>query len=143
MSSKPGIRVRHSSGCPARDGGACTAGRKNGCRPSFEAWVWSPRDEAKIRRTFRNLAEAKGWRNDAASAIRKGALLAPTRQTVEEACRAWITDAKSGAIRKRNGERYKPSLIRTYEGDVGRYIAPALGRRRLLGPRPTRCAGAR
>ena len=39
----------------------------------------------KIRKTFPTLAAAKGWRADAMSAIRKGALHAQSRQTVRDA----------------------------------------------------------
>jgi hypothetical protein len=68
--STTGIRVRHSRSCPANEGGTCTHGRRDGCRPAFEAWVYSKRDGKKIRRTFPTLAAAKGWRADASSALR-------------------------------------------------------------------------
>jgi len=53
-----GIRTRHGRSCRSRDGGRCN------CAPSYEAWVYSKRDNRKIRKTFHNLAEAKTWRAD-------------------------------------------------------------------------------
>lgn len=140
-----GITARHGRACRTRNGGGCN------CTPSYEAWTWdkrapvidkdtgAPRLDAKgkplkgvkIRKSFRNLAEAKTWRHDAASEVGKGTMSAPTRATIEEACRSWLDGAKAGTIRKRNGAPYKPSLLRTYEGDVARYLVPALGHLRL------------
>src|SRR3982751_656042 len=97
----PGIRVRHARNCPARTGSACK------CTPSFEAWVYSKRDEKKIRKTFPTLAAAKGWRADATSALRKGTMRAPTSQTLEQKANVWLEAAKSGVIRTRGGTPYK------------------------------------
>jgi len=67
---QPGVRVRHSRSCPA------ASSREVNCRcsPSYEAWAFSVRDGKKVRKTFPTLAAAKGWRADATSAIRKGAM---------------------------------------------------------------------
>src|SRR4051794_24886578 len=104
----PGIRVRHARSCLASNGGACK------CSPSFEAWVYSKRDEKKIRKTFPSLAAAKGWRADATSALRKGTMRAPTKRTVAEAATAWLEGAMQHAILTRSGHPYKPSVIRGY-----------------------------
>jgi integrase len=125
LSRATGIRARHSRRCRSRGGGKCN------CYPSYEAWAWSPRDGTKIRRTFHNLAEAKGWRHDAASAVRKGTLSAPTRQTLNEAAEAWLEGAKRGTVLTRSGQPYKPSVIRGYEADLRRYVLPDLGAQRL------------
>jgi integrase len=117
----PGIRVRHGRSCASRGGARCN------CSPSYEAWVWSERDGRKLRRTFRNLAEAKGWRHDAASAVRKGTMAAPSRLTVAEAAEHWLADAKAGVALTRSGKRYKPSLIRTHESDLRRNVLPYIG----------------
>ncbi len=45
-----GIRTRHSRSCRSREGGRCN------CKPSYEAWVYSKRDDKKIRKTFKSLA---------------------------------------------------------------------------------------
>ena len=74
-----GIRTRHGRSCHSRDGGRCN------CSPSYEAWVYSKRDDKKIRKTFRELAEARSWRADAELAVRKRTLRAPSKMTIAEA----------------------------------------------------------
>jgi hypothetical protein len=84
---------------------------------SVEAWVWSARDERKIRKTFAGtgaLAAAKAWRSDAIGEVRRGALRPPTQRTLRQAGEELIAGMKDGSIRKRDGERYKPSVIRGY-----------------------------
>ncbi|MGH3032991.1 MAG: tyrosine-type recombinase/integrase [Gaiellaceae bacterium] len=105
MSAKlTGIRRRHGRGC---DG----AGR---CECSWEASVYSRIDGRKIRRTFATRDEAKAWRSEAETAVRKGKLRPASRVTLREAAAAWLEGAKSGAIRTRAGGAYKPSAIRGY-----------------------------
>src|SRR6266508_1646206 len=120
-----GIRTRHGRACASRSGRACN------CRPSFEAWVWDRRAKEKIRQTFPTLAAAKGWRDDAASGVRKGTVSAPTRLTLEQAAETWLEGAKRGAILTRGGTPYKPAVIRGYEADLRRYVLPDLGARPL------------
>lgn len=133
MSRKPtGITTRHSRRCRSRSGGGCN------CEPSYEAWIWSPRDGRKIRKTFTGkgaLSAAKGWRHDAGSAVRKGTMQAPTRRTVAEAAESWLEGAKQGAILTRSGTSYKPAVVRGYEADLRRYVLPDLGSHRLAAPR--------
>src|SRR5437868_7035237 len=67
MARPTGITTRHSRRCRSRSSGGCN------CEPSYEAWIWSPRDRRKIRKTFAGkgaLSAAKGWRHDAGSAVR-------------------------------------------------------------------------
>lgn len=123
----PGIVTRHGRSCPSREGGAC--GRP--CEPSFEAWVYDQRTGKKIRRSFRNLTEAKGWRSDASGQLRRGTLAAPSRLTVRQAAERWVEQAKAGEALTRSGKRYKPSVIRTHEGDLERYVLPRIGTVRL------------
>jgi integrase len=121
----PGIRVRHGRSCASRAGRGCN------CEPAYEAWVWSNRDQRKIYRSFPTLAAAKGWRADATSAVRKGVLHAPTRQTLREAADLLIEGMRSGTVRLRSGKTYKPSVIRGYRADLDRYVLPQLGAIRL------------
>jgi integrase len=121
----PGIRARHSRGCVSRSGGNCN------CHPVYEAWVWSPRDGKKIRRTFKNLSEAKGWRADATVGLRKRTLRAPSATTLNEAAVAWLDGAKNGIVRTRSGDKYKPSAIRSYESSLKRRLLPDFGGARL------------
>ena len=120
-----GIRVRHARSCPAAAGGSCR------CRPSYEAWVFAAREKKKIRRTFPTLAAAKGWRADATVALRKGVLRTPSRITLADAAEAWLTGAKSGLIRPRSGDPYKPSALRGYEAALRDRIVPEFGGARL------------
>jgi integrase len=94
---------------------------------SWEAWVYDQRTGRKIYRTWPTLAAAKGWRADATSAVRKGTLTAPTRQTLEEAAEKWLGGAKRGTVLTRGGRPYKPAVVRGYEADVRRYVLPDLG----------------
>ena len=120
-----GIRIRHRGSCPARNGGNCR------CTPAYEAWVFSQRDERKIRKTFRTLAEAKNWRHDAIVHLRKGTLRAPTSTTLREAAEGWLDGAHAGSIRNRKGELYKPSALRSYEQALTARLLPAFGAAKL------------
>ncbi|MGD0166854.1 MAG: site-specific integrase [Gaiellaceae bacterium] len=122
-----GIVERHSRSCPSRNGGQCA----KPCQPSYEAWIWSPREQQKIRRSFPTLSAAKGWRSDASSALRRGTLKAPSRRTLDEAAEAWLEGAEAGAILTRSGVAYKPSALRGYRSDLERYVLKDLGRLRL------------
>jgi integrase len=120
-----GIVKRHGRSCTSRAEGNCN------CQPSYEAWVYSRRDGKKIRRTFPTEAAAKGWRADATSALRKGTLKAPTRQTLREAADQWLERARRGEARTRSGVPYKPSALRGYDADLTNHVLPDLGALRL------------
>jgi integrase len=126
-----GVRERHSRKCPSRTGGACTVGRKDGCRLAFEAAVFDKRTGRKIRKSHRTLSEAKSWRSRASSELERGQLRQPTRTTLREAAEAWLAGAKQGTIRDRTGRAYKPSTLRGYERALKGRIVPRLGAHRL------------
>src|SRR5262249_32502760 len=90
--------------------------RKRG--DSWEAWVWDRREKKKIRRTFANFDEARSWRHDAASGVRKGTLRAPTATTLRAAWEAWLEAARRGEILNRNRVPFKPSTLRGYSSDM-------------------------
>src|SRR3954469_984109 len=117
--SPEGITVRHSRSCGTRHGGSCN------CKPSYQAGIFSKTDGKKIRKTFPTLAEAKGWRADASTAVRRGTMRAAGGTTVREAAEAWLAGAGDGSVRNRSGDVYKPSMLRGYEQAL---------RTRLLGP---------
>jgi hypothetical protein len=83
-----GIRVRHQRPCLLRTDGKCN------CKPSYEAFVYSPRDKTKIRKTFPTMSAARAWRSDALAAVRKGQLRTPTTTTVRQAWETWLAGAK-------------------------------------------------
>lgn len=120
-----GIVRRHSKNCPTRNGGRCR------CGAGYEAFVYSPRDGRKIRKTFARESEAKSWRADAKRALDHGALHAPSRRTLAEAARAWMEGAERGDIRNRSGHRYKPATLRGYRQALEERVLPELGASKL------------
>ena len=120
-----GITVRHARGCAAPDAGRCR------CRPAFQAQVFSPRDRRTIRKSFRSIAEARAWRSDTQTALRRGTVRAPTRTTLEEAADDWLAAAQAGIARTRSGDPYKPSALRSYEEALRTKVLPELGNLRL------------
>ena len=103
---------------------------KDGSR-SCRASVWSNRDQKRIRKTFPIMAAARGWRQDAASAVRTGKVRAVAPITVTQAADTWLAGAREGSIRTRSGDPYKPATIRAYEKELRLRVLPAFGRRRL------------
>jgi integrase len=51
--------------------------------------------------------------------------------TVQEAAEELVAGMKSGRVRTRSGDLYKPSAIRSYEAALRYYIVPRVGRTRL------------
>jgi integrase len=121
----PGIQVRHQRGCASARGQRCS------CRPTYLAEVWSSKESTKIRRSFAVLAEARAWRADAQVQLRKGLLRASAPVTLREAADAWLAGARSGAIRNRSGDAYKPSTLRGYEEALRLRVLDDLGGARL------------
>jgi integrase len=116
---------RHSNGCPARTGGKCA------CRAGWEASVYIARDKRKLRKTFQSLSEARSWRAQAAQGVQIGAVRAPTATTLRQAATEWLDGARSGAIRNRSGDEYKPSVIRGYDEALKLRVLPAIGAHKL------------
>ncbi len=125
MAHHAGIEIRHSKVCRSRAGGACS------CRPTYQASVSSAVEQKRIRKTFPTLAEARAWRSEAQTAIRRGMLRAPSQTTVREAAEAWLEGVRAGSIRNRSGDRYKPSVIRSYETSFRLRVLPELGNRKF------------
>lgn len=120
-----GIEVRHVRSCSSRKGGRCS------CRPAFQAHVWSQRDAKRIRKTFPTKAAAVAWRQDAQVALRRGTMRADDGRTVEQVAQAWIEGARTGTIRTRSGDPYKPSAVRAYEQSLALRVLPKLGARKF------------
>ena len=94
--------------------------------------MYSKRDGKKIRKAFPRKAAAVAWRDDSRSAVRQQKMRAPTSETVEQAAAAaWLEGARSGLIRTRSGDPYKPSAIRSYESALRLRVEPELGSRKL------------
>jgi integrase len=125
MAQRTGIEVRHKKACGSRDGRRCN------CQPTYQASVWSARESKRIRKTFPTLAEARAWRSETQTGVRRGTLRAPAHTTVSEAAEDLVAGMKSGRVRNRSGDLYKPSAIRGYEAALRDHIVPRLGRTRL------------
>jgi integrase len=128
MARAAGITVRHSRRCAGGSDGRCN------CDPSYVAWIYDPRTKSKRYQTFSGKGAktaAKNWRGDAGSALRKGTLPTVSRKTVEQAAAAWLAAASAGEIRKPDGSRYKPSVLRQYEADLENKLLPEIGHVRL------------
>ena len=93
--------------------------------------MYDRRSKQSIFKTLHNQAEAKSWRTDAASALRKGTISAPSKVTIREAGEALVEGMRSGAVRTRKGTIYKPSAIRSYETALRDRIYPELGALRV------------
>ena len=117
-----GIVVRHARTCATEP---CT------CKPSYRAEVYDRRSGKKIRKTFHNFTEAKGWRHDAASALSKGTLSQPTKTTLRDTAEVWLDGAGAGTIRAKTGHSYKPSVIRSYDQGLRDHVLPKLGYMKL------------
>ena len=119
-----GIEEYHRKSCRSRDGRRCN------CAPSYRAKVASPRGRIASPR-FSTLAAAKNWRADTLHEINAGTFVEPTAITVLEAATDFIAGARAGHVLNRNGARYRPSVIRDYQGDLERHVLPVLGGKRL------------
>ena len=108
------IRVRHQQHCGSAEGRRCS------CTPSYEAWVFSKKDEKKIRKTFAREAEAKVMAGRGASRRSPRARLELTKPTtVKEAWEAWYQGAKAGTVRNRSGDAVQAvSAPRLRAGDA-------------------------
>jgi integrase len=125
MAQLTGIEVRHRKACASRDGRRCN------CQPTYQASVWSARESKRIRKTFATLAEARAWRSETQTGVRRGTLRAPANMTVQEAADELLAGMKSGRVRNRSGDLYKPSAVRGYDAALRDYIVPRIGRTRL------------
>jgi integrase len=103
---------------------------KDGSR-TYRASVWSNREGKRIRKSFAREAEAKAWRQDAAGAVRRGALRPSKPITLNQAAAEWLKAAEAGTVRTRAGRAYKAASIRNYERTLRLHVLPALGRRKV------------
>lgn len=124
MSRTPGIQIRHSRSCGHREG-------RCNCKPSYEAWVYDKRAGSKIRKTFRNVNEAKSWRRDAGGAVERGTMRTPTKLTLRQFADDWLEKAERREILARTRQPYKPSTLRGYRHDLGAYVYDDVGAMRL------------
>ena len=120
-----GIEVRHSRTCGSR------AGRRCNCEPGYRVAAYDAMSRRKVSKTFRTLAEARRWRAGALAQAAKGVRLAGTTQTLVDVAEAFVDGMRSGTVRTRSGEPYKPSVVREYERSLRLHVLPTLGGARL------------
>ena len=90
--------------------------------------MWDAAEQKRIRRTFDNHAEAKGWRRDAVIALSRGhQVKGKSNATLRAVCEDFLTQARAGAVLNRSGDPYKPSAVRSYERTLRRHVWPTLG----------------
>jgi integrase len=77
------------------------------------------------------MAEAVTWRNEALVAVKKGKLRARSPITVRLAAEHFLDGARTGAVRNRSGDVYKPSAVRGMEEAFRLRIVRDLGARDL------------
>jgi hypothetical protein len=80
--------------------------------PTFQASVFIARESKLVRKTFPTLASAKSWRADSQHSVKRGTMVAPTKQTIGEALDALIAGMRDGTIRG-SSRGYGPSSART------------------------------
>jgi len=120
----PGIRIRHSRSCGAREGAVCS------CKPTYQAQAYDARTGRQVWRTAKTLSEAKHWRSDAQAALRRGDLSADRGLTLNDALDRWLGALASEFTR--SGEPYKPGTIRDYRRCIEAHgVRDALGHYRL------------
>ena len=61
------------------------------------------------------------------AAIEAGKHTTASTVTVREAASEWLGLAEAGHLRNRNGDPYKPSVLRSYRGDLARNVYEPLG----------------
>jgi integrase len=127
MKPTPGIRRLHSRRCLAKN----DPDARCNCGAGFEAAVFDKATGRKIRATFPTVAEARSWRSDAESGVRRGTLRAPDPVTVNEAADELVAGMRAGTVRNRSGDAYKPSAIRGYRQGYDLHVRPELGAMRL------------
>jgi hypothetical protein len=71
---------------------------------------------------------------DATSFERASGCCTPrSRHTLADVALLWVAMAQEGKIRNRSGCRYKPSSLRTIEGDLRLHLVSSLGAIALIG----------
>lgn len=123
--TKDSITTRHRRRCPAyRDRNAACR-----CTPTYQAQVGSGKD--RVSRSFPTYAAAKGWRDDARSALRRGTLVTGKAPPLREAGKECVELMRAGVLRTRSGDPYKPSTIRAYDDALRLRLNPEMGAMRL------------
>jgi integrase len=123
---------------PARIGIAERTDSKG--RTQYRGTAYDQRAKRHLRGPWTpNLTEARAWRVDALARLQAGTLSASRGPTAREAADEFLVGIESGAIRRADGQPYKPSTVRGYRRDLTRRVVPAFGPTRLTRLTRTDC----
>jgi integrase len=125
-----GVEERHQKECQSRAGGRCN------CTRSYRAAIYDRREKRERRSPWHpDKARAVKWRTEALreldAEITSGIAPAGSSPLLSDAWSTWYAGAKSGAIANRNGERYKPRALESYERAWRLHVEPAFGHKRI------------
>jgi len=120
-----GISERHGRTCRRPEGGRCS------CEPRYQAQVWDTNEQRRVSRTFRSVDEAVDWRAEKALEIRRGTFRPGRAVSIRVAMAELFEGMRSGVVRTRSGDRFKPSSIRSYEQAARDHVLPWAGSARL------------
>lgn len=97
-------------------------------REMYRGTAYNPQRKRKLRGPWTgSLAEARSWRVDAMAAIQAAETSTATTATVRDAATEWLALADSGHVRNRGGDRYKPSVVRSYRESLTKHVYGPLG----------------
>jgi integrase len=125
-----GVRLRHRKACASRSSRRCS------CEPYFEASVGLGVRGERRSKSFATAREARDWRIRMLAASRHRRRAVVTRETLRDAAEAYVGGMRSGTIKNRSGDVYKPKVVRDYESTLRLYVLPDLGGRRISDIRP-------
>jgi hypothetical protein len=87
-------------------------------------------------KAFATAREARDWRIRMLAASRHRRRAVATRETLRDAAEAYVGGMRSGTVKNRSGDIYKPKVVRDYESTLRLYVLPDLGGRRISDIRP-------
>jgi integrase len=125
-----GVRMRHRKACASRSSKRCS------CQPYYEASVGLGLRGERRSKSFATAREARDWRIGMLAVSHRRRRIAASRDTLRDAAEAYVDGMRSGMIKNRSGDVYKPKVARDYESTLRLYVLPDLGGRRISDIRP-------
>jgi hypothetical protein len=107
-----GVRLRHRKACATRSSKRCS------CEPYYEASVGLGLRGERRSKSFSTAREARDWRIGMLAASHRRRRLAASRDTLRDAAEAYVDGMRSGMIKNRSGDVYKPKVARDYESTL-------------------------
>lgn len=124
-----GIQLRHTKRCAKTR----NASSRCSCTPSYRVRVDVPAagGRARVTKTFQSKVDAEAWRYDALREVRNGLRHDARPVKFREAADEFLDGIRTGTIRNRSGDRYKPSTVAGYEQAFKLRLTPDFGARDL------------